>query len=175
MIGGFLLISEQAGWFGFAEDEKKMAIALAVVILPIFLLVVWIVLKVLRDTLRLFWIVARLAYRRRFQYSLRTLLVVVTLFAIPCSWLAVKIRQAKRQQEAVAAIQKLGGSVIYDWPAGWKPARNVKPPPGPVWLRNLLGVDLFQTVNTVDLSGTQVADEDIRKLQQALPNCQIYR
>jgi hypothetical protein len=34
--------------------------------------------------------------RRWFQYSLRVLLVFVTLCAILCSWLAVKLRQARR-------------------------------------------------------------------------------
>jgi hypothetical protein len=48
---------------------------------------------------------------RWFQFSLRTLLVFVTLCAIPCSWLAVKMQQAKRQREAVVAIEKLGGFV----------------------------------------------------------------
>jgi len=33
--------------------------------------------------------------RRWFQYSLRTLLVLVTVCAIPCSWLGVKVQQAK--------------------------------------------------------------------------------
>ena len=53
------------------------------------------------------------------QFSLRTLLIVVTLCAIPCSWLAVKMRRAEREKataadaakrrQAVAAAKKLGG------------------------------------------------------------------
>ena len=43
-----------------------------------------------------------------FQFSLKTLLIVVTLVAIPCSWLAVKLKEAKEQREAVAEIEKLG-------------------------------------------------------------------
>lgn len=44
---------------------------------------------------------------RWFQYSLRTLLVIVTLCGIPCSWLAVKLQQARREHEVAAAIEKL--------------------------------------------------------------------
>ncbi len=50
---------------------------------------------------------------RRFQFSLRTLLIFVTLCAIPCSWLAVKIKRFKQRQKAAAAIEKLGGSVHW--------------------------------------------------------------
>jgi hypothetical protein len=52
--------------------------------------------------------------RRWFQFSLRALLVFVTLCAIVCSWLTVKLQQAKRQREAVAEFEKLGGAVFYD-------------------------------------------------------------
>ncbi len=48
--------------------------------------------------------------RRRFQYSLRTLLVFVTLFAILCSWFAVKMQQANRQWAAAEEIIRLGGT-----------------------------------------------------------------
>ena len=52
---------------------------------------------------------------RWFQFTLRTLLVFVTLFAIACSWLGVKMQSARRQQETVAAILKDGGFVLYDY------------------------------------------------------------
>lgn len=54
--------------------------------------------------------------KRRFQFGLRTLLSFVTLFAIVCSWFAVKLQQAKRQREAVEALLQLGGYVGYDHP-----------------------------------------------------------
>jgi hypothetical protein len=50
--------------------------------------------------------------RRWFQYSLRTLLIFVTLFAVACSWFAVKLGQARRQREAVEALFILGYNAV---------------------------------------------------------------
>ena len=74
-----------------------------------------------------------------FQFSLWTLLVVVTLFAIACSWLAVKIRQARREGQVVAEIEELGGEVTR------------KDSGAPRWLRTLLGDDFFVTVIQIRL------------------------
>jgi hypothetical protein len=49
---------------------------------------------------------------RRFQFSLRCLFVVVTAF---CVWLGFKANSAKKQREAVAKIESVGGIVQYDW------------------------------------------------------------
>ena len=89
---------------------------------------------------------------RWFQYSLRTLLVVLTLGAIICSWLAVKLQQAKREREAAAAITELGGKMR--WYA--EPSR-------PEWLRKLLGGDLFMRVEEVQVSGD--TDQDWQNLK----------
>ena len=45
--------------------------------------------------------------RRWFQFSLRTLLVFVLLASIGMSWLGGKMERARRQKEAVEAIQNL--------------------------------------------------------------------
>ncbi|MGA2031281.1 MAG: hypothetical protein ABSG68_03405 [Thermoguttaceae bacterium] len=90
---------------------------------------------------------------RWFQFSLRTLLVFVTLCAFACSWLAVKLQQAKRQREAAAAVEKLGGQVEWSEPSG------------PLWLRRLLGDDLFRSVVDVGLGGTEVTDAELEHLK----------
>jgi hypothetical protein len=97
---------------------------------------------------------------RWFQFNLRALLLVVTLCAIPCSWLAVKMQQARREREAAAQIEKLGGEVVWSEPSG------------PAWLRSLLGGDLFQAVEVVGfpskhvpLGGTENVDAALVHLE----------
>jgi Leucine rich repeat len=99
--------------------------------------------------------------RRWHQYSLRTLMIIVTLFAVACSWFTVQMQQAKRQREAVEALIKLGGFVGYDYETnsdGFMRIRGVKPP-GPEWLRRLLGDDFFNNVVYVNLTGSDVTTD----------------
>jgi hypothetical protein len=104
--------------------------------------------------------------RRWFQFSVRALLVFVTLCAIPCSWIAVKLQQARRQREGVAAIEKLGGTVLYDWQTELDAKGQYNNQrPGPKWLRTVLGDDFFQSVYAVDLTDTRVRDKDLGKLK----------
>ena len=91
--------------------------------------------------------------RRWFQFSLRTLLVFVTLSAIPCSWLAVKLREVKREEAAAAAIEKVGGRVDWDENAA-----------GPAWLRGVLGEHFFAHVIRVASPGDQVTGSTLEPL-----------
>ena len=111
--------------------------------------------------------------RRWFQYSVRTLLVVVTLCAVLCSWLAVKMRNAERQREAVAAIHKMGGIVIYDWQvdALGRQLPNAKPF-GPAWLRSLLGDDFFASVAELRVHSKEFTDA---LLQDLIPQAKFRR
>jgi hypothetical protein len=91
--------------------------------------------------------------RRWFQFSLRTLLVFVTLSAIPCSWLAVKLRDVKHEEAAAAAIVEAGGRVEWG-----------KDAPGPAWLGGVLGEHFFGHVISVTLEGEQVTEGALENL-----------
>jgi len=104
--------------------------------------------------------------RRWYQYSLRTLLIVVTLAGCGFGWLGWKVREARQQQSAVAVIEKLGGRVIYDY--GFDSQGNELPtatPPGPAWLRSLVGDDCFRCVCCVYLDITPGKSADLQYLK----------
>jgi hypothetical protein len=86
------------------------------------------------------------AKRRWYQFTLRTLLVLVLLCAVACSWFAVKMNRARRQKEAVAAILNAGGEIGYDYQLDGGLRTRGGEPPTPAWLRDLLGHDFFEDV-----------------------------
>ena len=55
--------------------------------------------------------ISAMARRRWLRYSLRTLMVLVTVL---CVWLAIKVNAARRRADVVAAIQK-AGTVWFDY------------------------------------------------------------
>jgi len=93
--------------------------------------------------------------RRWYQYSLRTLFVLMTLFAV---WLGLRIHRAQQQKEAVEALLKADGSIVYDsdWdhPLGGSSPQGRSLPPGSNWLRRQLGNDFFDEVTGVCFKGT---------------------
>jgi hypothetical protein len=82
------------------------------------------------------------------QFSVRGLIVLVLAIGGGLGWI---IRGARVQREAVAAIQKAGGSVWYDWE--WKDGRPLPngSPWVPTWLVERLGVDYVGHVAAVHL------------------------
>ena len=60
------------------------------------------------------WFAVALVFRRRFQFSLRSLLVMVLVVAIPCSWLTAKVRKAEMQEKAAWMVVRMQGSVLID-------------------------------------------------------------
>ena len=88
--------------------------------------------------------------RRRFwTMSLRGLMILVLVVGGLLGWRA---RRASIQRRAVAIVTAAGGHVTYDFQA--PPNRPFQPgasPPGPRWLRALLGDEYFQEVAVIFL------------------------
>ena len=132
---GFLLLSEHFRWFGF-HYHKGWTVLIAVAAVGAAML------------LMLLWFLAALIFRWRFQYTIRSLLLLTAVVAIPCSWLAVEKEQARTQQVIVEEISEIGWTgVHYDYE--FDPSGNYIPdatPPAPEWLCDLLGGDMFGEV-----------------------------
>lgn len=86
--------------------------------------------------------------RQWFQFRLRTVLVV---FAVMSVCLAIVSSRANRQRQAVEKIKAAGGIAVYDFECdeGFKRRTDDPQPPGPEWLRRLIGIDYFATVTYV--------------------------
>ena len=107
--------------------------------------------------------------RRWFRFSLRSLLLLVVLVAIPLGW---KVNRVRNQRMVVAEIEKLHGQMYYDYQRNFIGGSTSAAPPGPNWLRDILGVDYFADVVHVNVSGPQVTDKTLARLL-SLPHLQL--
>jgi len=140
-VEGLLLLFEQFQWLGFNE-RKGWTVLIAVVAVCLAAIVM------------LLWLAASLLFRWRFQFSLRSLVVLVVTVAISCCWLAVKMREAERQRQAAKAIREAHGYVGYDYRNyGTGPSARKYGRLAPAWLIGLFGVDFFSDVRCVSLCG----------------------
>ncbi len=108
--------------------------------------------------------------RWRFQYSLRTLMIVVSVCGVLSGWVGMMLERAREQRAVVKKIKALGGSVYYDYQItegqwGYHPANT---PPGPGWVRWILGDDIFAYATAVFFNSTQstVKDNDLVLLRK---------
>jgi hypothetical protein len=117
--------------------------------------------------------------RRRFQFSLRSLLIVTIVVSVACGWLGKKIEQKHREREVVEAIRKLGGAVYYDYDG----RDFLSPPPdspqnaepfGPAWLRSLLGDNFFSEVTSVSFASDNLTDDGLGDIE-LLPQLKSLR
>jgi len=99
--------------------------------------------------------------RRWLRLSVRGLIVLVLMIGGCLGWIAHIVHSAQGQRDAVAAVRKVGGSVLYDWQLEGGDVR-VKPgtstisdevPGWPKWLVDRLGPDYFGDVRQVNFRG----------------------
>lgn len=74
--------------------------------------------------------------RKPFQFSLRTLLIVVLTLGVLLGWISAKLNQCRRQLAAVSEIEGLGGAVLFEFEEGWDFGEH---PEGPGTKRRVLG------------------------------------
>ena len=102
-------------------------------------------------------------WRRFPRFSVRGMIVMVLVIGVGLGWL---VRSAHIQRDAVAAIERVGGTVYYDWQ--WKKGTylGTGQPRAPRWLVDFIGVDYLGHVTyvlvtlppeEVDLVMTQLA------------------
>jgi hypothetical protein len=152
-VEGLPWLSERFEWFAFNRHKGwTLLIAMAAIAVAMVLMFLWFL--------------AALVFRWRFQFSIRSLLVLTVVVAIACSWLAVERGQARKQREAVEGIERLNGRVYYDFHLD--PSGNTVVSSVPPWASDLLGDALFEEVTQVDLSNVAVGDADLQRLT-ALP------
>ena len=155
-LEAFLLLSEWFGWFAF-NHHKGWTMLITVAAVAMMMVLVFL------------WFLAALAFRMRFQFSIRSLLLLMLVVAVACSWLAVARERARKQRETVAEIGNAGGDVFYDYQLDASGDEILGAiPPGPPWLRELMGGDIFDSVALVDLADLEVGDARLQHLKENL-------
>ena len=153
-VEGLLWLSERYRWFPFNE-KKGWTVLIGVAVVGGAMLVM------------LLWFAVSLLFRWRFQFSIRSLLVLTVAVAVPCSWMAVEMREANWQREVIEKITKSGGSIRYDREVDATANPPVKSQPW-VWLSNTLGGDFFEHV----VDATIASDDDLKSIAGF---CQLRR
>jgi hypothetical protein len=102
--------------------------------------------------------------RRRFlQFSLGTLLLAVTL---PGVWLGLEVNKARRQREAIAAIERLGGAVLYDYQFDAKHTQIADAKSNvPQWFRGGFGEEFYRKPVQIYMGGLKLKAGDLRPLE----------
>src|SRR5438552_232347 len=116
------------------------------------------------------------ARRRWFQFSLKSLMVLVVVVSLPVAWLAHRLDQKRRERAVVEKLSDLGQPMGWVYYAHQLDEENRdltdNEPPGPEWLRQLLGNDFFSDLVGVGIMSTggddTLDDGERRKLDEVL-------
>jgi len=144
--------------------------------------------------------------RRGLRFSLRTLLIVVTVLSAPLGWVGRQLLLVRRERPAIAWVEKMGGKVSFhsiiakrSW---WEKTTDkwfgrrvaevnlsntqvsdLSPLTGLKYIKvlelqysqvsDLSPLAELKNLKLLRLHNTQVSDEQVQKLRQVLPNCEI--
>jgi len=88
---------------------------------------------------------------RYLRFSVRTLIVLVIVVGAGLGWIVRFVRSTRAQREAVAAIERAGGRVWYDWEQKDGNPTPFARPRVPRWLGDRVGWYYFGDVVVVEL------------------------
>ncbi|MEK6236604.1 MAG: hypothetical protein N2C14_17995, partial [Planctomycetales bacterium] len=109
--------------------------------------------------------------RRWLRFSLRRLFAIMIAASVAFGWFGAHWRAKQQERAAVDALREIGGTIAYDYQLGGTTVYDFPffttstycfgppPPPGPSWLRSILGDDWFANVEYVNLEYTEIGDE----------------
>ena len=94
--------------------------------------------------------------RRWFRFTLRLLLLLVAVLAIPMAW---KVNRVQNQRRVLATLTPFGAEVIWSYQH-----LGAVAPLGPQWLRRLLGDDFFADVHHINIDNAGVTDDVVAEI-----------
>ena len=178
-ITAFLFASERYQWF-FLNQHKGWTVLIALAGMGVALV------------LMLLWFLLAVIFRWRFQFSVRALLTLVVVVALPFSWLGVEMKRATDERQTAEAMMKMelypfvlygnglgpgyvgdpgtfGQNTMYHLFTGRENARAR--PSEPQWLRDWLGEDFFCSILAFGIEGRRAKALTVDDFQRvvALP------
>jgi hypothetical protein len=156
----FLLLSGEGillllNWFELTPKGWAVLIAIASVCAMLLLLLGWFLLALL--------------FHWRFQFSVRSLLLLTIAVAIPSSWLAVEMKWAREQKKVFeTAVFGMYNEVTIKAASapGTEERFGVEVIPGPEWAQELLGKDFFGDITTLYYGHEAITDADLKLLER---------
>jgi hypothetical protein len=146
---GFLFLSDRYQWFAFNQFEELTAeCAVTTAVIVFFML--------------LLWLLAALVRRLPFQFTSRSLLLLLLIGAIHSSWIAVKMQRTRQQREGIALVERLGGNANLE-------VRQLDVAPR---LTAIFPDVFFKEVQVIDFDSKNcsVSDADLKDLVRLLPS-----
>src|SRR5262245_53306441 len=118
-----------------------------------------------------------------FRFRLRTLIVMISIFAVFLGLLSAWIRSSLLQRDYVNRVRALGGGVIYEEQYDYRQWKSDNPHEVPLlssewrWppriLRRVIGIDFLDAVQAVDLREAKVTNDDLRWIREAFPQAEV--
>jgi hypothetical protein len=116
---------------------------------------------------------------RRFQFTIRLLLILTLLLSLPLGWMAFRRAQRERRWKRLLVIQKLGGEVDLHIASQGDPVEGDGADDSPPWYiiavrlpksrvtdAELAFIESISTLKRLDLSATSISDAGLARLNQ---------